>query len=433
MYHNDRMKDSFVAILRRYLPSGVIRLIEEAYRRIRVRIVTAMYGFPAKDLRIIAVTGTNGKTTTVCYINEILKAAGLKTAMFSTALIEVAGDTKLNDLNATVPTTAKMQQFFRAAKQAEVDWVVLEVTSHALHQHKLEGVPIECAVMTNLTQDHLDYSKTMEAYAAAKGRLFSKSPRFIVLNHDDQWCDYYKKFPAGEATMSYGTDLSAECRITNVKLHKLGSDINLEIDHQTKLKLATLLPGKFNVYNASAAAAATYLLHVPLNSIEAGIENLKGIPGRQEIVPVNQPYEVVIDYAHTPDALQQLLETLKHSTKNRVILVFGACGDRDKSKRPIMGEIAAKLADRIIVTDEESYNEDPKIIRSMVLEGITSGKGTAKTDEVADRREAIEKALKLARVGDTVVITGMGHEQFRIINGEKVPWNDAEVVKEILG
>jgi UDP-N-acetylmuramyl-tripeptide synthetase len=383
-------------------------------------------------MRVIAVTGTNGKTTTAAYINEILKSSGIKTAMFGTAVIELAGERKINDTNTTVSTTGAMQRFFRDAKKAGVGVIVLEVTSQALQQHKLDSVPIEAAVMTNLTQDHLDYHKTMERYAEAKSRLFRTKPRFIVLNRDDEWYDYFSQFKGEEQTMTYGTSDEAECRIATVKLHKEGSEVELEIDHQTHLSLATRLPGKFNVYNLSAAVTVAYLLHVDLEAIEEGILNLHGVPGRQERVDVKKPYDVIVDYAHTPDAMEQLLETMKHLTKNRVILVFGATGDRDKTKRPIMGDIAARLADRIFVTDEESYNEDPAQIRAQVLDGIKRSHGEAKTEEVADRKRAIERALGIARPGDSVVITGMGHEQFRIIDGERLPWNDAEVVKEIL-
>lgn len=394
--------------------------------------ISAQHGFPARHLRVIAVTGTNGKTTTANYLNEIFKASGYKTALFTTAVIEVAGDRQLNELNATVASTARMQQFFRDAKTAGVQFVILEITSHSLVQHKLDGVPIECAVMTNLTQDHLDYHKTMEEYAAAKGLLFAKRPRFMVLNRDDEWFDFYDRYEVGEQKMIYGTHESADARISHVKLYKKGSEARLVIDTQTTLELATALPGKFNVYNMTAAASTAYLFHVPLEAIAEGIANLEEIPGRFERVETGKPFDVVVDYAHTPDALEQLLDATKAITKNRVILVFGATGDRDKGKRPIMGEIAARLADRIIVTDEESYNEDPAIIRQMVMDGIVSAGSEAKVEEVADRRDAIAKALKIARKGDTILITGMGHERFRIVNGERLPWNDADVVRELV-
>jgi UDP-N-acetylmuramoyl-L-alanyl-D-glutamate--2,6-diaminopimelate ligase len=427
------MKQKLVKSVRGTLPKGTVRNIEEVYRRTRVKTVSARYGNPARDLRVIAVTGTNGKTTTANYINEILKEAGLTTAMFTTAVIEVAGERQLNDLNATVGSTARMQRFFRDAKRAKVDYVVLEITSHALHQHKLATVPIEVAVMTNLTQDHLDYHGTMEAYAEAKSKLFTNEPRFIVLNRDDEWFDYFNAFPAGSQKITYGTHEESEAKIDHVKLYKKGSEARLVIDHQTKLELATALPGKFNVYNMTAAAAAAYVMGVKRSDIVEGVANLEGVPGRFERVVEGKEYDVIVDYAHTPDALEKLLESVKATTKNRVILVFGATGDRDKGKRPIMGEIAAKLADRIILTDEESYNEDPEIIRRMVYEGIEAASGTGKTSEVADRRDAIKKALDIATKGDVILITGMGHEQFRIVNGERLPWNDGDVVRELLG
>lgn len=427
------MKQKLAKSVRGTLPDGAVHKVEEGYRRSRVKLVSARYGNSARDLRVIAVTGTNGKTTTVNYINEILKEAGLTTAMFSTALIEVAGKQKLNDLNMSVGSVAQMQRFFRDAKRAKVDYVVLEITSHALHQYKLATVPIEVAIMTNLTQDHLDYHKTMDEYAKAKSKLFANEPRFIVLNRDDEWFDYFDKFPAGSQKITYGTHEEAEARIDHVKLYRKGSEARVVIDHQTKLDLATALPGKFNVYNMTAAAATAYILGIKRSDIVEGVANLEGVPGRFERVVEGKDYDVIVDYAHTPDALEKLLEAAKSTTKNRVILVFGACGDRDKTKRPIMGEIAANLADRIILTDEESYNEDPDIIRRMVYEGIEQGSGTGKTTEIADRREAIERALSIATKGDTVLITGMGHEQFRIVNGERLPWNDGDVVRELLG
>ena len=432
MLYHENMKDEVVRKVRGALPSGAVKLLEEGYRRGRVHVVSAKYGYPARGLRVLAVTGTNGKTTTANYLNEILKAAGFKTAMFTTAVIEIGDERKLNDLNATVASTERMQEFFRDAKKASVDFVVLEITSHALQQHKLTTVPIEAAIMTNLTQDHLDYHGTMEAYAAAKGKLFAGKPRYIILNRDDQWFDFFNQYEAGEQKITYGAGKDAECRITDVTLYKRGSEAKLEIDHQTVIDLATALPGKFNVYNMTAAAATAYLVHVKLEDIIEGVANLDEVPGRFERIEADVPYEIVVDYAHTPDALEQLLDAAKSLTKNRVILVFGATGDRDKTKRPIMGAIAAKYADRIFVTDEESYNEDPSEIRRMVIDGIAEAGGNSKTEEIADRRGAIEKAVSIARKGDTILVTGMGHEQYRIVNGERLPWNDGDVIREIL-
>lgn len=426
------MKQQLVRGVRKALPGSAVRRLEEGYRRGRIRLVRARYGDPAKNLKVIAVTGTNGKTTTLNYLNEILKEAGQKTALFTTAVIEVAGDRRINDLNATVALTAQMQDFFKQAKKAKVDYTLLEVTSHALDQHKLDGVPILAAVMTNLTQDHLDYHKTMENYAAAKGKLFAMNPQFIVLNRDDEWFDYYDKYQAADQKITYGRHDDAEVRVTRTKLFKKGSEADLLLDHHVKLELATALPGEYNVDNMVAAATTAYVLGVDLNDIMEGAANLEGVPGRFEHVPTGKEFDVVVDYAHTPDGLEKFLTAAKAVTKNRIILVFGATGDRDKEKRPIMGEIAARLADRIVLTDEESYTENPDAIREQVMQGIDTGGGSAKTTEIADRREAIRKALDIAKKGDAVLITGMGHEKFRIIDDKRVPWNDADVVRELL-
>jgi UDP-N-acetylmuramoyl-L-alanyl-D-glutamate--2,6-diaminopimelate ligase 1 len=426
------MKQRLVKGVRSVLPSQAVHLLENVYRKTRIQLVSARYGWPARGLRVIAVTGTNGKTTTANYINEILKQAGYKTAMFTTAVIEVAGESKINDLNATVASVSRMQQFLNEARHSKVDFVILEVTSHSLHQHKLDGVPIEAAVMTNLTQDHLDYHKTMEKYAAAKGLLFARNPRYIVLNRDDYWFDYFDKYLAEEQKITYGKSEDADVRISDIKLYKKGSEATLAFDHQEKSQLATYLPGEYNVLNMAAAASICYVLGVSMSDIKNGIASLEGIPGRFERATKDEKYEVIVDYAHTPDALEKLLEATRNITKKRIILVFGACGDRDALKRPIMGKIAAKLADEIILTDEESYNEDPDKIRRDIYAGIEESKATNKTTEIADRREAIRHALNIAKKDDTILITGMGHEQFRIINGEKLPWNDTNIVREII-
>lgn len=422
-----------VSGVRKLLPSGAARLLEEGYRKRRVKLLTARYGNPAKHLRVLAVTGTNGKTTTVSFLNEILKEAGYKTAMFSTAEVEIAGVKHVNDLNRTVALTGDLMRFYRDAKRARVDFVLIEATSHALQQHKLSTTPIEMAIMTNLTQDHLDYHKTMEGYAEAKSILFKMKPKYIVLNRDDSWFEYYDVFPAGYQKITYGQSSEAEARIDNVKLYRKGTEVTMTIDHQTKLELATALPGEYNAYNLAAAVSAAYLLNVGIKDIVEGVANLEGIPGRFDRIEEGQPFDVIVDYAHTPDGYEKLLDTAKKITKNRVILVFGSCGDRDKAKRPIMGEIAARKADRIFLTDEESYNEDPQQIRDQIFAGIEQAGGAAKTMEIADRKEAIKKALSVATKGDTVLITGMGHEMYRIVNGKRIPWNDAEAVREILG
>lgn len=413
------------------LPKGWRSRLVNGFHFTEAVAANVRYNFPARGMTVIAITGTNGKTTTASFAASILKTAGYKVGVCTTAYFEIDGERIPNQLNATVSHPKVLQQLIKRMQRAGVTHLVLEVTSHALDQYRTWGIPTTVAVMTNLTQDHLDYHGTMERYAGSKAKLFSGSPRFIVLNHDDAWFSYFNQFGAGELKMTYGANEQAECRIVHASLKKSGSEASLNIDHQTELTLAVGLPGKFNVYNAAAAAAACYLLQLPLEAITGGIAAVEGVPGRLERVDTETPYDVIVDYAHTPDALQQVLGTMKHITKGRVILVFGACGDRDQGKRPIMGRIAAELADRIFVTDEESYGEDPVAIRRMIMDGIREGGAEAKTDEIADRREAIAKAVSTARKGDVVLLTGLGHEQFRIENGKKIPWNDAVVVKEL--
>lgn len=425
-------KQQVVKKARKMLPAPAVKGLEEGYRRGRLKLVSARYGNPARGMKVIGVTGTNGKTTTINFINEILKEAGLKTAMFSTALIEIKGETKRNELNATVPSMNLLMQFFRDAKKARVDYVLLEVSSHALHQHKLDNVKFTAAVMTNLTQDHLDYHHSMEEYAEVKAKLFKGRPKFIVLNRDDEWFDFYDTYQAGSHKITYGTHNEAEAKIEHVKLYKRGSEARVLIDSNTNLELATALPGRYNVYNMTAAVSLAYLLGIDLKAIIEGVANLEGVPGRYERAVEGLDYEVIVDYAHTPDGMEKVLEAAKAVTKNRVILVFGATGDRDKAKRPIMGEIATRFADRIILTDDENYTEDAQAIRDEVMGGIEAAGGGGKTTEIGDRREAIKKALSIAKKGDTVLLTGLGHEMFRITDGKAEPWNDGEVVRELL-
>lgn len=427
------IKNNLTKTARKVLPKSALVGLEKSYRKSRAKIISARYGNPARDLSVIAVTGTNGKTTTVNFLNEILKEAGYRTAMFSTANIEIAGEQTVNDTNSTTATVARLQKFFRDAKKADVEFALIEATSHALDQYKFEGVPIEMAIMTNLTQDHLDYHKTMENYAAAKAKLFEMNPNLVVLNADDEWFDYFNNFATESQKITYGEGESADVKIEKFKLYKKGSEANLRIDNNVELEIATNLPGEFNIYNMTAAAAGAYLLGISLKDIQEGIANLEGVSGRFEYATPGLPFDTIVDYAHTPDALEKLLKSAKEISKNRTILVFGACGDRDREKRPIMGKIAQDLADRIIITDEENYTEDATQIREEIISGISkkNDKLPANIQEIPDRKEAIRKALQIAGKGDIVLITGLGHEVYRVIDGEKTPWNDTQIVREI--
>ncbi len=421
------------SLIKTLLPNNVRRPILNFYHLLVAIAANVRYGFPARNARVIMVTGTNGKTTTAAIIAKMLMHAGHKVGALTTAFYAF-GDDKLepNTSNRTVDDVFKIQALFARMKAAGCEYIVVEVTSQALDQHRVWGVPVDVAVMTNLTQDHLDYHGTMERYAEAKGKLFASHPKLIVLNRDDAWFDFFNQYPAEDRRVTYGTHEDATCRIAKVELRKEGSDVELLFENEHELAMHVALPGKFNVYNATAAAAVGYYLMLEPQQITDGIAALESVPGRLERVDEGQKFEVIVDYAHTPDALQNLLDTLKHLTKGDLWLVFGATGNRDRGKRPIMGEVVAKIADHIVLTDEEPYDEDPTAIRLAVKEGIDKASTGVDVQEVADRREAMETAIKAAKPGDTIAITGMGHEQFRVVAGERLPWSDTEVAREIL-
>lgn len=418
-------------LVRKVLPKQGIKLAEETYRKGRVYALQARHGFPAKDMRVIAVTGTNGKTTTCCYINEVLKAGGYRTAMYTTAVIELNGKSQINKTHRTVPLTAELVAFLKRAKAAHVDFVILETTSMALHQHKTLGIPVEIAVMTNLTQDHLDYHKTMESYAAAKARLFGLyvNPQFCVLNRDDEWFDYFKKQSVGEV-VTYGQHNASTMRMHGMRLGADGSSWVID-EHGKVCGLRTHIPGAFNVYNATAAASVGTLLGLSAEQLQAGVAALHNIPGRMQQVKAGQDFTVLVDYAHTPDAIENVLKAARALTSGQVRLVFGATGDRDKAKRPIMGQIAAKHADMVYLTDDETYTEDPDTIRAAVREGIEAAKG--RYVEIPDRREAIKAAFADAKKGDVVILAGIGHQDTRTMGNAQQPWLEAEVARDLLG
>lgn len=419
-------------VVRKIVPKQGVRLAEESYRRSRLLLTKARYRFPARDLRIIAVTGTNGKTTTCLFINAMLKQAGYKTAMLTTAVYEMAGKATPNHNHRTVPVTSELFAFFREAKQRKVDYVIMEATSQALHQHKLRGIPVEVAVMTNLTQDHLDYHGTMHDYAAAKSRLFNQymNPNYCVLNRDDEWFEYFKKRAVGVLS-TYGAKQGSSVRIERVTHTADGSRFMLSLEDE-RTPVIIHLPGQFNVYNAAAAATVGEWLGLKPATIAAGLASLTTAPGRMEIVDAGQPFTVVVDYAHAPDALQNALQALRAGTPGKLMIVFGATGDRDKTKRPIMGQVAARYADKIFLTDDETYTENPATIRRAVYAGIKKVEATAKTEEIADRKQAIRAAFAAAKKGDTVLLAGIGHQNSRRMGGEDLPWDERQVARELL-
>lgn len=419
-------------LARKVVPKGAIRITEETYRKSRVGVMHVRHGFPARGARVIAITGSNGKTSTACYLSDALKAVGYRTALYTTAVIEMDGARSINTNHTTVPKTGALFRFIAAAKKSRVDFVILEVTSHALHQHKLWGVPIEIAVMTNLSQDHLDYHGTMERYAAAKSRLFSAymNPRTCILNADDEWYEYFRVRSAGRV-VTYGKAKTADTRITAITSKPDGLTLEYRTAGHSVLSKSAVI-GEFNGYNLAAVATVCEVLDIPPDTIRKALASVGAVPGRMEMVTSSTGFSAVVDYAHTPDAIEKALTALRGVASGKVSIVFGATGDRDKTKRPIMGQIAAKLADRVYLTDDETYTEDGDSIRKAVFDGIVEAKGRSKTIEIADRRQAISKALSEAGKGDMVLIAGLGHQNYRAMNEGNIAWQEVEVVKEVL-
>lgn len=369
------MKDRLVGGVRRVLPRRAVRSLENSYRKVRAHAASARYRYPARYLKVIAVTGTTGKTTTVYYLNSILKSAGFTTAMLSSETTEVAGVVRPA---ADVLTAQGVQWLLRQAKKADVDYVIVEAAPWALRAKLFHTVAFECVVVTN-AEDDLD---TREI-----ARVLAYTPRYSVLNADDASYPQLSGYEAAEHKISYGTSEAADCRIRQVKLYRKGSEVQLLIDHHTKLELGTQLPGKHNVYNMTAAAMAAYLMYVKLEAIADGIADLAPIPGRYERLEEDTPYDVIVDAGATPRALESVLESAKNMTKNRLIVAV----DADKITPH---ETIAQLADRIVASGApEPTNQ--------FLQGAS-----AKMDVVSDWPSAVAKARAIARTGDVVVVLG---------------------------
>lgn len=425
---------SFRAIVKAFIPKRLFRAIEPWGHLIEAIFFNILYGFPARGLKIVGVTGTDGKTTTSFMIYQMMRHAGYKVGLMTTVYYG-AGD-KLRPQKAhmtTTPTPTLLRQI-KQIKNEGVEWLVLETTSHALAQNRVWGVPYTLAVLTNLSREHLDYHGTFHKYLEAKRKLFKKTNRNHkgyrtgIVNADDDRSELFANTTL--VTISYGIK-EGDFRARKIKLTPQGSVYEAKIDEDT-FDIRCYLPGKFNVYNSLAAVAVGYVAGLSKDEIEQGIASLRRVPGRMQEIENSRGFKVMIDYAVTPSALQTALKTLQEITPGRVILVFGATGDRDKGKRPLMGAIAAKNADLIFLTDDETYTEPANQIRKAVHIGIQKAGGMGKTKEIGDRREAIKMAIQTAKRGDTVIITGMGHQTTRNMSGKEVPWSDVKEAQKAL-
>ena len=418
--------------IRKLVPKKAFESALPTYHLIRGHAIAAKNRYPGRKLKVIGVTGTNGKTTTVTFIDSILRAAGKKTAAYTTVYHRVGEEfTPVTDYTYTINPT-DVYRLYRRAKSEQVDYFVQEVTSQALHQHRIVGVKYCAAVFTNLTYEHMDYHKTMSAYARAKGMLFKGKPDVIVVNIDDDWGrNYFSKFPAGRRKLLFGKEEGGNAVLSDLKLTDKGGKAQLHVDYQT-ISLDVRIVGEHNIYNAAGAALVCFALGIPIKANEQGVRNVSAVEGRMSPIKMGQSFGVFTDYAHTPDGIEQSLKSLREVTKGRVILVQSVFDGRDPNKWPLLGEAAAKYADLIIVTDEEAYKRPRADMRSSIISGIKEHAGGNKYLEIEDRETAVMEAIARAKVGDSVLIIPQGHLSGREFYGFTTPGSDADLAKSAL-
>ena len=406
-------------------------------RRALARLTANFYKRPAERLNVIGVTGTNGKSTTAFLVEAILSAAGRKSALIGTIEYHVAG--KVLPAPHTTPEALELNRMFNEALGHGATEAVMEVSSHALAQQRVFGIPFNVAIFTNLTRDHLDYHHTMEEYFASKRILFegcgTEPPQTVVLNIDDEYGQKLVQVSKrhGSVVLTYGWSMG-DFRAEKIEITPRGTRFDLVTPKET-VPLFSPLIGKVNVYNILGAAAAAYARQCAAESIAKGVGSLTHVPGRFERVDCEQPFTVVVDYAHTDDALRNLTSLAREfvqqaGQKGHVITVFGCGGDRDRAKRPLMGEAAGKGSDFVVLTSDNPRSEDPLAVINDALVGLQ--RSGAKYKIEPDRRTAIAFAIKEAGPGDIVLIAGKGHEKIQISRDGVVPFDDVEVARELL-
>jgi UDP-N-acetylmuramoyl-L-alanyl-D-glutamate--2,6-diaminopimelate ligase len=408
-------------VVERELDLHVPQLVVESSRRAMAAAADAFYEHPSRTLRMVGVTGTNGKTTTVFVLHAVLEAAGIQTGLLGTVEQRVGG--VVEPVIHTTPESVDLQATLRRMLDAGDRACAMEVSSHALELDRVAGVRFAVAAFTNLTQDHLDFHADMEHYYRAKSRLFEEAP--AAINIGDPWGRRLAG-EAGERVLTYArNDESADVRPHAVEIGAGGVISLIASTPRGLLPLDVRLRGGFNVENVLAAVTVAELLELPQEAVRAGVAAVRGVPGRFEAVEAGQPFTVLVDYAHTPDGLENVLTSAREITAGRLICVFGCGGDRDRGKRPQMGGIARRLADVAIVTSDNPRSEDPEAIIAEITAGV------AMTTE-PDRRAAIEMAVGMAEPGDVVVIAGKGHEQGQQTGDVVLPFDDRDVAREAL-
>lgn len=404
--------------------SGVTVVITENTRKALAFISAAYYDYPSEKINVIGVTGTNGKTTTTYLIKTIYDSLGYKTGVVGT-IGNMIGD-KMLHADRTTPESLELQELFSEMAQSGVTNAVMEVSSHSLSLDRVAGVKYSTAVFTNLTQDHLDYHKTMENYMKAKGILFTMADK-AVINIDDEAGEYMRSVSKGKVLTTGIEREDADLRAENISITAEGVSYTLDYEgKQYPVKLN--IPGRFSIYNSLGAVGACLLNGVKMEDIIKGLSLNKGVPGRFQSVPNNLGITVIVDYAHTPDGLENILETAHEFAKGRIITVFGCGGDRDRTKRPLMAEIVGKLSDYAIITSDNPRTEDPEAILNDVEVGMVPTK--CPYNKIVDRREAINEAVRMAEKDDVVIIAGKGHEDYQIFADKTIHFDDVEEVKK---
>ena len=419
------------------VPDHVAVIYVEDTRQALQAAVPFFYDYPASKMSMIGVTGTNGKTTTTHIIAHLLRSQGYTVGVIGTVHILI--DDQSYPIHNTTPDVADLQQILQQMVDAGVTHCIMEVSSHALALGRTAGVEYDTAVFTNLTQDHLDFHKTFDNYLAAKAKLFKqvsasyqvKEGKGAVINVDDAYGQAIVDVTTSPM-ITYSTEGKGSMNASDLTVTAKSSQFTLNYDGKS-YPISTKIAGMFNVYNTLAAVGATLYEGLSMEEIVKGLATFTAVPGRFELIEEGQDFAVVVDYAHTPDGLENILQTAKKIVDNRILVVFGCGGDRDATKRPIMGRIAAQFGDRVFVTSDNPRTEDPVQIVKDVEVGVREGLHDDVTYEViVDRREAIHKAIAEATTGDVVIIAGKGHEDYQILKDETIHFDDREVAREAL-
>ncbi len=413
----------FRSITKKVIPTEVFRAIEPAGHHAEAVMLNALAGMPHKGLKVIGVTGTNGKTSTAFLIHRMLVEAGYKVGLMTTVAYGVGDDIKPQVAHMTSVSVPELIKRVKSMKKQGMEWLVLEVTSHALAQNRVWSVPFEIAVLTNLTHEHLDYHGTFERYRDAKRKLFTQTDknkrglRLGIVNAEDESAALFVSDI--KHSITYGMK-DGDLRARSVRLSPSGSRYIVDVDG-VEHHIHCRLPGSFNVYNSLAAVGVGKALGLTKQQIEQGIAALTGVEGRMTVVDEGQDFEVIVDYAHTPDSFEKLFKDMKPMIKGKLIVMFGSAGRRDEAKRYTQGELAGKYADEVIITEEDDRDMDGMAIMEQIAEGAQKAGKTRDRDlfMVHDRSEAINFAVKRAKKGDTVLLLGKGHEKDILRNGPK--------------